>query len=243
MKGIVARFRHGPKTAERGDLRLGISAKGRIVLKKQGEALAKWMLRQKGDKAILINSGVKLELSFSGVRRTLTSTACFADGFKAAMSRQGVNVHLTQPVKQHALRVTDNWDFEAMARLKKLAGGEMRALAIYHKNPSIVSGESPESQASRIEKWASRQTKRVQKAAKGPVAVVIGFSHEPGIGSARGKIHGKRKGERYLVAAGPKPITTPGGLITHVANSGVATLHEMRFTKGRHAINYVGHLN
>ena len=119
MKGIVARFRHGPKEAEKGDLRIDISKEGKIVLAKQGEALAHWLLEQKRDKTRLKQKGVTLHLFHSGVLRARTSADYFARGFIQKMSRHGVNVTAKQPVKVHALRVVDNWDFAAMARLKK----------------------------------------------------------------------------------------------------------------------------
>lgn len=76
----------------------------------------------------------------------------------------------------------------------------------------------------------------------GPVPVTVGFTHDPPIGSARGIAHPKRSGELYLVRPGPKAITTPGGLITHVSNSGIVTLHEMTNTRRGHRINYIGHI-
>ncbi len=78
---------------------------------------------------------------------------------------------------------------------------------------------------------------------KGAVKVVIGFSHEPVMGSARGVAHPKAHRASYLVTPGRRPITAPGGLITHVSDEGVATLHEMHYVGNRkHEINYVGHI-
>lgn len=163
MKGVVARFRHGPKTAEKGDLRVGISSEGKLVLQKQGETFAHWILSQKGDKPILQKRGVKLNLFHSGVKRTRTSAVHFARGFKAAMLRAQVAVHAAKPVKQNAFLPAKNWDYPAMDKLTRDSGGEMAALKAYHADPSRASSESPASQGSRIEKWAARQKEKVQK--------------------------------------------------------------------------------
>lgn len=243
MKGVVARFRHGPKTAEKGDLRVGISKTGKIVLEDQGKTFAEWMLAQKGDRPILKKRGVKLNLAHSGIARALTSAVHFTRGFKATMLEAGVAVHATEPVAQKALAPARNWDYAAMSELIKARGGEMAALKAYHADPSKVSSETPTSQGSRIEAWASEQTEKVQETTTGPVPVIVGFTHDPPIGSARAIAHPKRSGERYLVRPGPKAITTPGGLITHVSDSGIVTLHEMTHSKKGHRINYVGHMN
>ncbi|MDP3742121.1 MAG: hypothetical protein Q8R15_02285, partial [Candidatus Micrarchaeota archaeon] len=77
MKGIVARFRHGPKTAEKGSLKVGISKKGKLVLEDQGKAFAQWMLNQDANKTILKKRRVNLSLAYSGVARTRTSAVHF----------------------------------------------------------------------------------------------------------------------------------------------------------------------
>lgn len=237
MKGVVARFRHGPKEGE------GISVEGEEVLKEQGRKFAKWMLWQKQDVASLKEKGVIFDGSYSGVPRAGTSLERFTDGFKEVMSERGVKVNVSETKVVEALRERQGVDKAAWKKAFDAAKGKERPfIRAVHRSPSLVPGESPAKQGARVEAWAAGKVAEVADH-MGAVKVIVGFSHEPVMGSARGVAHPKAHRARYLVTPGRRPITTPGGLITHVSDEGIATLHEMHHKGNRqHEINYVGHI-
>lgn len=237
MKGVVARFRHGPKAGD------AISEEGLEVLKAQGREFARWMLSQKADNAALKKRGVDFQGVYSGVPRAGTSLEQFQDGFIEVMRGHNVEVTASVPDTSSNLRERQNVDKTAWAAAFEKAGKrEQRFLRMVHRSPKLIPGESPAEQGARIETWAAGKVAEVARS-KGAVKVVIGFSHEPVMGSARGVAHPKVHRAKYLVTPGRRPITTPGGLITHVSDEGIATLHEMHHAGNRkHEINYVGHI-
>ncbi len=239
MKGVVARFRHGPKAGE------AISEEGLEVLKAQGKEFARWMLSQKADAKSLKKRGVDLSLFFSGVPRAGTSAVEFTKGFSEAMHGANVRTNTNALRQDPSLVGWKNADVVAWKRLLERAkGDESKALKMLQRRPSLVpTAESPAEQGARVELWAAEHTLEVARSNSGPIKVIVGFGHEPVMGSARGTAHPGEKGSRYLVVPGRRAITTPGGLITHVSDEGIATLHEMHHAGNRkHEINYVGHI-
>ncbi len=237
MKGIVARFRHGPKAGAE------ISEEGKIVLENQGKQFAIWMLSQRKNAETLRENGVDLSLFYSGVSRAGTSATEFAKGFEKIMNTSEVKVKTGRLTADERLAERKDVDKTAWQRAWDTSRqSETRFLRAVHRSPKLVSGESPKVQGSRVEQWASEHMQRVRTAKTAPVKAVIGFSHEPVMGSARGVAHPKEHRGKYLVTPGRRAITAPGGLITHISDVGKATLHEMRLKKGEHVIDYVGHL-
>lgn len=252
MRGVVLALRHGEKEGEL------ISEQGKKILRRQGRDFAKHLLESgspdwhSSDNQILKKRGVEISLEHTELHRTKQSAVAFAIGFRQAMKEAGIDVKINKPVENKLLTNLEGVDSKksgsvkarVMKKLKEKYGENVPVKAFearYLNEVAKAAGKSDKSvsnligvpdysqQGKRVATWARKKLKQIDETIDGkPVPVIIGFTHEPLMGSAFGQEHPQKPGEKYFTKAGPKPLKAGEGLAYVVSSKRKVFLNQIK---------------